>query len=72
KFVMSAFGTSQVSAQPEVIQAIGIRKIILGVEIQHIGDANMGLVGIENIKELSDAISGKRQTVARLARSINR
>ena len=56
---MSAIGTSQESAQPEVIQAIGIRNKILGVDIQHIGDANMGLVGIENIKELSDAIRGK-------------
>ena len=52
KLVMSAIGTSQESAQPEVIQAIGIRNKILGVDIQHIGDANMGLVGIENIKEL--------------------
>ena len=72
KLVMSAIGTSQESAQPEVIQAIGIRNKILGVDIQHIGDANMGLVGIENIKELSDAIRGKRHTVARMARSINR
>lgn len=72
KLVMSAIGTSQESAQPEVIQAIGIRNKILGVDIQHIGDANMGLVGIENIKEFSDAIRGKRHTVARMARSINR
>ena len=66
------FAHSKGSAQPEVIQAIGIRNKILGVDIQHIGDANMGLVGIENIKELSDAIRGKRHTVARMARSINR
>ncbi len=56
---MSAIGTSQESAQPEVIQAIGIRNKILGVDIQHIGDAIMDLVSIENIKELSDAIRGK-------------
>ncbi|MCH4167625.1 MAG: haloacid dehalogenase-like hydrolase [Streptococcaceae bacterium] len=72
KLVMSAIGTSQESSQPEVIQNIGIRNKVLGIDIQHIGDANMGLVGIENIKELSDAIRGKRHTVARMARSINR
>lgn len=72
KLVMSAIGTSQESSQPEVIQEIAIRNKILGVDIQHIGDANMGLTGIENIKELSDAIRGKRHTVARVARSINR
>ena len=72
KLVMSAIGTSQESAQPEVIQNIGILNKTLGVDIQHIGDANMGLVGIENIKELSDAIRGKRHTVSRMARSINR
>jgi hypothetical protein len=44
----------------------------LGVDIQHIGDSNMGLVGIENIKELSEAIRGKTYTIARMARSINR
>lgn len=72
KLVMSAIGTSQESAQPEVIQNIAIRNKILGVDIQHIGDSNMGLPGIENIKELSDAIRGKRHTVSRMARSINR
>ncbi|MGM0126247.1 hypothetical protein IGI37_003676 [Enterococcus sp. AZ194] len=72
KLVMSAIGTSQESAQPDVVRQIGIRNKVLGVDIQHIGDANMGLVGIENIKELSDAIRGKRHTVARMARSINR
>lgn len=72
RLVMSAIGTSQESAQPEVIQEIGIRNKILGVDIQHIGDANMGLTGIENIKELSDAIRGKRHTVSRIARSIIR
>ena len=72
KLVMNAIGTSQESAQPEVIQNIGILNKTLGVDIQHIGDANMGLVGIENIKELSDAIRGKRHTVSRMARSINR
>ncbi|WP_265455603.1 haloacid dehalogenase-like hydrolase [Enterococcus sp. HY326] len=72
KLVMSAIGTSQESSQPEVIQQIALANKKLGVDIQHIGDANMGLVGIENIKELSDAIRGKRHTVARQARSINR
>ena len=72
KLVMSAIGTSQESSQPDVIRNIAIRNKILGVDIQHIGDSNMGLVGIENIKELSEAIRGKTYTIARMARSINR
>lgn len=70
--VMSAIGTSQESADPQTIRELAIRNKVLGIDIQHIGDANMGLVGIENIKELSDAIRGKRHTVSRFARSVNR
>ena len=72
RLVMSAIGTSQESANPQTIREIGLRNKILGIDIQHIGDANMGLVGIKNIKELSDAIRGERHTVSRFARSINR
>lgn len=72
KLIMSAIGTSQESAQPEVIRNIAIRNKILGVDIQHIGDSNMGLSGYENIKELSEAIRGKYYTLARIAQSINR
>lgn len=70
--VMSAIGTSQESADPQTIRDIALRNKILGVDIQHIGDANMGLVGIRNITVLSDAIRGARHTVSRIARSINR
>ncbi|MDT2712920.1 haloacid dehalogenase-like hydrolase [Enterococcus gallinarum] len=70
--VMSAIGTSQESAEPETIREIALRNKILGVDIQHIGDANMGIYGIENITVLSNAIRGKRHTAARLARSVNR
>ncbi|MGJ0841384.1 haloacid dehalogenase-like hydrolase [Enterococcus gallinarum] len=65
--VMSAIGTSQESAEPETIREIALRNKILGVDIQHIGDANMGIYGIENITVLSNAIRGKRHTAARLA-----
>lgn len=70
--VMSAIGTSQESAEPETIREIALRNKILGVDIQHIGDANTGIYGIENITVLSNAIRGKRHTAARLARSVNR
>lgn len=70
--VMSAIGTSQESAEPETIREIALRNKILGVDIQHIGDANMGIYVIENITVLSNAIRGKRHTAARLARSVNR
>lgn len=72
RLVMSAIGTSQESANPQTIREIGLRNKILGIDIQHIGDANMGLVGIKNIKELSDTIRGERHTVSRFARSVNR
>ena len=72
KLVMSAIGTSQESSHPDTIRDIALRNKILGVDIQHIGDANMGLVGIKNIKELSDTIRGERHTVSRFARSVNR
>lgn len=70
--VMSAIGTSQESADPETIRAIALQNKILGVDIQHIGDANLGIHGIENIEVLSNTIRGKRHTVARKARSILR
>ena len=70
--VMSAIGTSQEGANPETIRQIALKNKTLGVDIQHIGDANMGLVGIRNITVLSDTIRGARHTVARIARSVNR
>lgn len=70
--IMSAIGTSQEGADPAIIQQIALKNKTLGVDIQHIGDANMGLVGLRNITVLSDAIRGSRHTVNRIARSINR
>jgi hypothetical protein len=70
--VMSAIGTSQESSDPDIIKQIALHNKTLGVDIQHIGDANMGLVGIRNITVLSDAIRGARHTVARIARSVKR
>lgn len=70
--VMSAIGTSQESAEPQTIREIALRNKILGADIQHIGDANLGIHGIENIEVLSNTIRGKRHTVARKARSILR
>lgn len=70
--VMSAIGTSQESSTPETIREIALKNKILGVDIQHIGDANMGIYGISNIEVLSDTIRGKRHTSARKARSVIR
>lgn len=70
--VMSAIGTSQESSHPDTVRDIALRNKILGIDIQHIGDANMGLVGIKNIQVLSDAIRGERHTVSRFARSVRR
>lgn len=70
--VMSTIGTSQEGSDPQVIRQIALENKILGVDIQHIGDANMGLVGLRNITVLSDAIRGSRHTVSRIARSILR
>lgn len=70
--VMSAIGTSQESSDKETVRDIALANKILGVDIQHIGDANMGIYGIENIEVLGNAIRGKRHTAARKARSVLR
>lgn len=71
--VMSTIGTSQESADESTIKDFAIRNKILGVDIQHIGDAGYGGVApVENIYALSKAIRGQRHTVSRIARSINR
>ena len=71
--VMTAMGTSQESARPETIAQIAIQNKICGVDIQHLGDSGYGgLAPVENFMALSDAIRGRRHTVSRMARSINR
>ncbi|MDO4680689.1 MAG: haloacid dehalogenase-like hydrolase [Aerococcus sp.] len=71
--VMSAIGSSQESARPELIQQMAIQNKIAGVDLQHIGDAGYsGLAPAENIMALSEAIRGKRHTYSMMARSILR
>lgn len=71
--VMSAIGTSQEGATPEVVASIALRNKICGVDIQHIGDAGYsGVAPVENIFALGSAIRGVRHTVAVAARSIRR
>lgn len=71
--VMSAIGTSQESSDSDTIKRMAIENKIAGVDIQHIGDAGYhGMAIPENIYELSVAIRGKRHTISRIARSINR
>ena len=71
--VMSAIGTSQEGSDEETIRDIAIRNKILGVDIQHIGDAGYaGVAPVENIFALSKAIRGRRHTISMISRSINR
>ncbi|MCR8968436.1 haloacid dehalogenase-like hydrolase [Facklamia sp. 7083-14-GEN3] len=71
--VMSTIGTSQESSDSDTIKRIAIDNKIAGVDIQHIGDAGYhGMSLPENIYTLSVAIRGRRHTISRIARSINR
>ncbi|MGY3725378.1 hypothetical protein SAMN05421767_1355 [Granulicatella balaenopterae] len=71
--VMSAIGTSQETSDIEVIKRFAIDSKIAGVDIQHIGDAGPGgLANVENIYNLSVAVRGKKHTLSRICRSINR
>lgn len=71
--VMSTIGTSQESSGADYIREIAIKNKIVGVDIQHIGDAGWGLQSpFENIYAASRAIRGDRHAIQRMARSINR
>lgn len=71
--VLSAIGTSQESSSKETIRNIAIMNKIIGVDIQHIGDAGYsGLAPYENILELSIAIRGVRHTIHMISGSILR
>lgn len=71
--VMSAIGTSQETSDPATIRDFGIQNKILGVDLQHIGDAGIGgLAPVENIYALSKAVRGERHTVSMISRSILR
>ena len=71
--VMSAIGTSQESSGARFIEDVAVRNKVLGVDMQHIGDAGWGVQSpIENIYALSKAIRGERHALQRMARSINR
>ncbi|WP_125706371.1 DUF7916 family protein [Lacticaseibacillus daqingensis] len=71
--VMSTIGTSQEGSGASYIQAVAIRNKILGVDIQHVGDAAWGVQSpFENIYAMSKAIRGERHALQRMARSINR
>lgn len=71
--VMSTIGTSQEGSGASYIENIAIRNKIIGVDIQHIGDAAWGIQSpIDNIYALSKAIRGERHAIQRMARSINR
>ena len=71
--VMSAIGTSQESADEDIVKQMAIRNKICGVDIQHIGDSGYGcLAPVENIFAMSKALTGQRHTISMTSRSINR
>ena len=71
--VMSAIGTSQESADEDIVKQMAIRNKICGVDIQHIGDSVYGcLAPVENIFAMSKALRGQRHTISMISRSINR
>ena len=71
--VMSAIGTSQESADEDIVKQMAIRNKICGVDIQHIGDSGYGcLAPVENIFAMSKALRGQRHTISMISRSINR
>ena len=71
--VMSAIGTSQESADEDIVKQMAIRNKICGVDIQHIGDSGYGcLAPVENILAMSKALRGQRHTISMISRSINR
>ena len=71
--VMSAIGTSQESADEDIVKQMAIRNKICGVDIQHIGDSGYGcLAPVENIFDMSKALRGQRHTISMISRSINR
>ena len=70
---MTAIGTSQEGADPDIIKQMAIQNKICGADLQHIGDAGYGgLAPVDNIYAMSKAIRGERHTISRMARSINR
>lgn len=70
---MSAIGTSQESADEDIVKQMAIRNKICGVDIQHIGDSGYGcLAPVENIFAMSKALRGQRHTISMISRSINR
>ena len=71
--VMSAIGTSQESADEDIVKQMANRNKICGVDIQHIGDSGYGcLAPVENIFAMSKALRGQRHTISMISRSINR
>lgn len=71
--VMSAIGTSQESSDSDIVKQIAIQNKICGVDIQHIGDAGYsGIAPVENIMAMSNAIRGKRHTIAIMGKSVRR
>jgi len=71
--VMNTIGTSQESANQEIVQKLGLNSKLTGADLHHIGDAGyQGIAVPENILAYSTAIRGRRHTHKRMAVSINR
>lgn len=73
RLVMTTIGTSQETSDPATVRRIAHDNKICGADIQHIGDAGPGgLADPMNIFTLSETIRGRRHTISRMARSVNR
>ena len=71
--VMSAIGTSQESADEDIVKQMAIRNKICGVDIHHIRKKKKNsLAPVENIFAMSKALRGQRHTISMISRSINR
>ena len=70
--VMSAIGTSQESADEDIVKQMAIRNKICGVDIQHIGDSGYGcLAPVENIFAMSKALRGQRHTISMIRKPVS-
>ncbi|MGB4137087.1 MAG: hypothetical protein WA971_11015 [Microbacterium sp.] len=70
---MTTIGTSQEGADEATIRQFALAAKIAGADLHHIGDAcYSGIASPENVQAYSIAIRGRRHTLARMARSIQR
>lgn len=68
---LAAIGTSQEASSTSVIENLGLNFKMIGADIVHLGDSAT-MCPPENIYTLSMSIRGKRHTVLKISKSLNR